>query len=94
MNQSALTLLLERLGNIENRIGALENELITYMEFNPKGDSQWFEQRLRALEEEIKMSKVAGGHVLSLIQGIKAQLNDEEPVPISTLFRHPQKEST
>jgi hypothetical protein len=54
MNENAMNILLEKLANIENRQHALEVEFIDYAEKNPKGNDQWTEQRLRALEEIIK----------------------------------------
>ena len=50
MNNNALNLLLEKIGNIEARIHSVQIEMIDYMEKNPKGDGQWTEERLRALE--------------------------------------------
>lgn len=54
MNDNALSLLLESITNLGNRMFAIESELITYMEHNPKGDNQWTETRIRALEEKVK----------------------------------------
>lgn len=54
MNDNALALLLERITNLGNHVFSVENNLIDYMEKNPKGDNQWFEARLRALEDKFK----------------------------------------
>ncbi len=57
MNDHALSLLLERITNLGNHIFSVENNLIDYMEKNPKVDDQWLEQRLRALEDQLKTLK-------------------------------------
>ena len=57
MHNNALTLLLEKMSNIENRQYALEVEFIDYRERNPKPNNQWIEMRLRALEHEVKTLK-------------------------------------
>lgn len=54
MNESSLALLMDELANLSNRIHAVESALISYMEKNPKGDDQWIEVRLRALEDMVK----------------------------------------
>ena len=54
MNESSLTLLLESMANLSNRIHAIECAFIDYCERNPKSDSQWTEQRLIALEAKVK----------------------------------------
>lgn len=54
MNENAMNVLLQKIGNIENRQHALETEFIDYSDKNPKGNNEWFESRLRALEDQIK----------------------------------------
>ncbi len=47
--------------NLQDRVSGLENMFVEYAECNPKGDDQWTEARLRALED--KMSLVYEGKV-------------------------------
>lgn len=44
-----------KLLNMDARIGSLEKAFIEYAHLNPKGDDQWTEARLRALEDKIKL---------------------------------------
>jgi len=55
MNNNALTLLLDKLANIENRQHMLEVQFIEYAEDNPKSEPGWTEERLRALESKTKV---------------------------------------
>jgi hypothetical protein len=57
MNENSLNLLLEKIGNIENRQHSLEVEFIDYAEKNPKSNDQWTEQRLIALEDRFQKLK-------------------------------------
>ncbi len=55
MNQSALTLLMETITNLGNRIHSVESALVDFMESElPKSSQQWIEMRLRALEDKVK----------------------------------------
>jgi hypothetical protein len=51
----------ERLSNMDNLIRSVNIDMIDYMERNPKGDNDWFEVRLRALEIQVKELRNAKG---------------------------------
>lgn len=44
----------DRLDNVDGRIDNLEREFIEYIDHNPIVDEQWAEERLRALEHDVK----------------------------------------
>ncbi len=58
MNETSLTLLMESISNLSGRISAIECAFIDYIESEPsKSSSQWTEERLRALEYQVKSMK-------------------------------------
>lgn len=73
MNPSSLTLLLESITNLGNRLFAIENELITYMEANPKPDNEFVEQRLRALEDQVKTLRLCSVSETDLKEDLSAR---------------------
>ena len=54
MNETEKRFLENRFLNLDARCTAIEHELIDYMEKNPKGNDQWTEARLTALETKVK----------------------------------------
>lgn len=45
----------ERIDNVEAHCVSIEKDMAEYMERNPKGTDQWLEERVRALEEQVKI---------------------------------------
>ena len=50
--------LMDRLDNIEAYTRSVEIDLQEYANDNPKSSDQWVEERLRALEDQVKLFKV------------------------------------
>lgn len=57
MRDSTIALLMDNLSNLSNRIHAVEVAFVDFSEENPKSSSQWQEERLRALEHQVKAVK-------------------------------------
>ena len=47
--------LFDQIDNLNNRIQGLTLDFLEYAEKNPKGDDQWMEARIRALEGKVKI---------------------------------------
>lgn len=78
MNENTMNTLLNKLINIENRLHGIECEFINYVEANPKTDDQWVEQRLRALEDQMKSLLAAYNMPMDANNVVKADLEYHE----------------
>ena len=55
--KALITRLYDKMDNLEDQVNGFYKEFIEYMEHNPKADEQWAEERLRALEHQVKELK-------------------------------------